>query len=181
MQCNARHSRTEQTQKITTQHFNLCKSLHSQSLEVNLVSLVSLVGSLLRLHIVLIRRVGVGVGISIGIGISVSVSASLRRLQLGLIRLLRLHIKILHQVWDIVVVVFVLSTVRSADAGAAGAATVLGLDRLVRLGELAQGGERVRAELVEDARDELGELLDLTGAVDGEGVGGKGGVNCDVG
>jgi hypothetical protein len=172
---------TAEQNKLRTSQHNLCKSLHSQSLEVNLVSLVSLVGSLLRLHIVLIRRVGVGIGIGIGIGISVSVSASLRRLQLCLIRLLRLHIKVLHQVWDIVVVVvFVLSTVR-ADAGPAGAATVLGLDRLVGLGELAQGGERVRAELVEDARDELGELLDLAGAVDGEGVGGKGGVNCDVG
>ncbi|RBQ90199.1 hypothetical protein VDGD_20520 [Verticillium dahliae] len=50
---------------------------------------------------------------------------------------------------------------------------------LVALGELAEGGKGVGAELVEDARDELGELLVLTVAVDGEGVGGNGGVDCD--
>ena len=45
-------------------------------------------------------------------------------------------------------------------------ATLLALDRLVGLGELAQRREGVRAELVEDARHELGELLDLASAVD---------------
>lgn len=48
---------------------------------------------------------------------------------------------------------------------------------LVALGELAEGGKGVGAELVEDTGDELGKLLVLTGAVDGEGVGGDGGVN----
>lgn len=48
---------------------------------------------------------------------------------------------------------------------------------LVALGELAEGGEGVGAELVEDAGDELGELLVLAVAVDGEGVGGDGGVD----
>lgn len=42
---------------------------------------------------------------------------------------------------------------------------------LVALGQLAERGKRVGAELVEDAGDELGELLVLAVAVDGEGVG----------
>ena len=48
---------------------------------------------------------------------------------------------------------------------------------LVALGELSEGGERVGAELVKDAGNELSELLVLAVAVDGEGVGGDGGVN----
>lgn len=51
---------------------------------------------------------------------------------------------------------------------------------LVALGQLAERGQRVRAELVQDARDELGELLVLAVAVDGEGVGGNRGVNWPV-
>lgn len=50
--------------------------------------------------------------------------------------------------------------------------TLLLLHALVALGEFAQGCERVGAELVEDTGDELSKLLVLTGAVDGEGVGG---------
>lgn len=50
-------------------------------------------------------------------------------------------------------------------------------DVLVALGELAQGSQGVGSELVQDAGDELGELLVLTSAVDGEGVGGDGGVD----
>lgn len=50
-------------------------------------------------------------------------------------------------------------------------------DVLVALGELAQGSQGVGSELVQDAGDELGELLVLTSAVDGEGVGGNGGVD----
>lgn len=53
------------------------------------------------------------------------------------------------------------------------------LHALVALGELAEGSERVGAELVENAGDELGQLLVLTVTVDGEGVGGDGGVDCD--
>lgn len=49
---------------------------------------------------------------------------------------------------------------------------------LVALGELAQGGQRVGAELVQDAGDQLGELLILAVAVDGESVGLDGGVHC---
>jgi hypothetical protein len=52
------------------------------------------------------------------------------------------------------------------------------LEVLVALGELAEGSKRVGAELVEDARDKLGELLVLAVTVDGEGVGGDSGVNC---
>jgi hypothetical protein len=52
------------------------------------------------------------------------------------------------------------------------------LEVLVALGELAEGSKRVGAELVEDTRDKLGELLVLTVTVDGEGVGGDSGVNC---
>jgi hypothetical protein len=48
---------------------------------------------------------------------------------------------------------------------------------LVALGELAEGGEGVGAELVEDARHQLSQLLVLTGTVDGEGVGWDGGVD----
>lgn len=54
------------------------------------------------------------------------------------------------------------------------------LEALVALGELAEGSKGVGAELVEDAGDELGELLVLTVAVDGEGVGGNSGVDCAV-
>lgn len=41
---------------------------------------------------------------------------------------------------------------------------------LVALGELSERGERVGAELVEDARNKLGELLVLAVTVDGKGV-----------
>ena len=52
------------------------------------------------------------------------------------------------------------------------------LHALVALGELAQRRQRVGAELVEDTGDELGELLVLAVAVDGEGVGWDGCVDC---
>lgn len=48
---------------------------------------------------------------------------------------------------------------------------------LVALSQLAERGERVRAELVQDARDELSELLVLAAAVNGEGVGLEGSMN----
>ena len=53
------------------------------------------------------------------------------------------------------------------------------LQALVALGELAERCKRVGAKLVEDTGNELGELLVLAVAVDGEGVGGNGGVNCE--
>jgi hypothetical protein len=51
------------------------------------------------------------------------------------------------------------------------------LHALVALGELAERSERVGAKLVKNAGDELGQLLVLTVTVDGEGVGGDGGVD----
>ena len=54
------------------------------------------------------------------------------------------------------------------------------LDSLVGLGELAEGRERVGAELVEDTGHELGELLDVARAVHCEGVGSNGGVHCTI-
>ena len=52
---------------------------------------------------------------------------------------------------------------------------------LVALSQLAERGKRVRAELVQDAGDELGKLLVLAVAIDGEGVGGDGGVDYKPG
>ena len=48
---------------------------------------------------------------------------------------------------------------------------------LVALGELAERREAVGAKLVQDTGDELGEFLLLAVAVEGEGVGGDGGVD----
>ncbi len=48
---------------------------------------------------------------------------------------------------------------------------------LVALGQLAERGQGVGAQLVQDAGDQLGELLILAVAVDGEGVGRDGGVD----
>jgi hypothetical protein len=55
--------------------------------------------------------------------------------------------------------------------------TLLLLEVLVALSELAERSKGVGAELVKDAGDKLSELLVLTVAVDGEGVGGDGGVD----
>jgi len=60
-------------------------------------------------------------------------------------------------------------------------AAVLLLQALVALGQLAEGGQAVGAELVEDAGDEFREFFVFAGAVDGEGVGGDGGVDCGGG
>ena len=79
---------------------------------------------------------------------------------------LALKVLTLHQIGDIILVVVLL--------------LALGLLHvLVGLGQLAEGGEGVRAQLVEDAGDELGEFLLLAVAVEGEGVGGDGGVDCE--
>lgn len=76
------------------------------------------------------------------------------------------------QVGDIVVVVIALAVL------AAGTAALLLLQALVALGKFPEGGEAVGAELVEDARDEFGEFFVFAVAVDGEGVGGDGCVDC---
>ena len=49
---------------------------------------------------------------------------------------------------------------------------------MIALRQLAQRGKAVGAELVKDAGDEFGEFFVLAVAVDGEGVGGDGGVDC---
>lgn len=80
----------------------------------------------------------------------------------------RLEILARDEIRDIVVIVIVLLVL----------ITLLLLHALEILGELAQRRQRVGAELVEDAGNELGQLLVLTVAVDSEGIGGYGGVNC---
>lgn len=59
-------------------------------------------------------------------------------------------------------------------------ATLALLHVLVALGELAEGGEAVRAQLVQDTGNQLGEFFFLAVAVEGEGVGGDGGVHLGV-
>lgn len=49
---------------------------------------------------------------------------------------------------------------------------------LVALGKLAQRRKTVGAQLVQDTGDQLGEFLLLAVTVQGEGVGGDGGVHC---
>src|SRR6266851_4625300 len=71
--------------------------------------------------------------------------------------LLLLHIEIFDQIRYVVVVVF-----RSAGAGP----LLSLLNCLVRLCKFAQRRERVGAELVKNAWDELGKLLDLPSAID---------------
>lgn len=55
--------------------------------------------------------------------------------------------------------------------------SLAGSGLLVGLSELAERGKGVRAELVQDTGDELSQLLLLTTAVDGVGVGGSRDVN----
>ena len=74
----------------------------------------------------------------------------------------------LHKLRDLIIVIILFLAIL----------TLFLLHGLVALGELAQTGERIWAELVEDAGHELGQLLVLAVAVDGEGVGGDGGVDC---
>lgn len=71
-----------------------------------------------------------------------------------------------NEVWDVVIVLLL--------------GALLLLHALVALSQLAKGGKGIWAELVEDTWDELGELLVLTGTVDGEGVGWNGGVDCTM-
>lgn len=73
------------------------------------------------------------------------------------------------QIRDIVVVILVLL------------ASFLLLQALIALRQFPQRSQAVRAQLVEDARDELGEFFVFTVTVDGKGIGGDCGVNCDTG
>ena len=80
---------------------------------------------------------------------------------------LALEVLAINQIGDIVLVIILL------------VAALRLLHVLVALGQLAERGQAVGAELVQDAGDELSELLLLAVAVEGEGVGGDGGVDCD--
>ena len=94
----------------------------------------------------------------------------------GLHDLFDLPLEILpfHQIWDLVIIVPALSFLLVPHSA------LLLLHALVALGQLPQACQTVRAELVEDSWDKLGEFLVLAVAVDGEGVGGDGGVDCVV-
>ena len=74
-----------------------------------------------------------------------------------------------HQIRDVIIVVISFSV--------AIVSTFLLLHALVTLGEFAKGGETVGTELVEDTGYELGKFLIFAVAVDGEGIGGNGGVD----
>lgn len=52
------------------------------------------------------------------------------------------------------------------------------LHGLIALGQFAERGQRVGAQLVEDTRDEFGEFLLFAVAVNGEGVARDGGLDC---
>ena len=79
------------------------------------------------------------------------------------------------QIGDIIVVILVL-----IPTATTATATFLLLQALIALGQFAERGQAVGAELVEDAGDEFGEFFVFAVAVDGEGVGGDGGVDCCV-
>ena len=74
----------------------------------------------------------------------------------------------LHKLRDLIIVIILFLAIL----------TLFLLHGLVALGELAQTGERIWAELVEDAGHELGELLLFAVAVDGERVCWDGCVDC---
>ena len=81
-----------------------------------------------------------------------------------------LEVLTLNQIGDIILLVVLLALTTG----------LVLLHVLVALSELAERSKTVRAKLVQDTGDELGELLVLTDTVDGEGVGGYRGVNCRV-
>lgn len=78
-----------------------------------------------------------------------------------------LEVLALNEIGDIILLIVLL---------AVSAGLVL-LHVLVALGELAEGSKAVGAKLVQDTGDELGEFLLLAVAVEGESVGGDGGVD----
>jgi hypothetical protein len=79
-----------------------------------------------------------------------------------------LEVLTFNKIWDLIIVIvsFLLFT------------TLLFLQALIRFSQSPQASQRVGTELVEDARDELSELLVFTVAVNCEGVGRNGSVNC---
>ena len=78
-----------------------------------------------------------------------------------------LEVLTLNQIRDIILLVVLLALTTG----------LVLLHVLVALGELAERGEAVGAKLVQDTGDELGEFLLLAVTVEGEGVGGDGGVD----
>lgn len=72
-------------------------------------------------------------------------------------------VKVLNNIGNVIVIL-------GGTTGGGLRSGVLSVHGLVRFGELAERGERVRTELVEDTGDKLGKLLVDTVAVDGEGV-----------
>lgn len=78
---------------------------------------------------------------------------------------LALEVLALDEIRDVVVVFLLVLTLGAL------------LQALVALGELSERGQGVGSKLVQDAGNELGQLLVLTVAVDGEGVGWDGGVD----
>lgn len=75
-------------------------------------------------------------------------------------------IEVLHQVWDVIVIVI-----------PSGWPLLVLLDGLVGLGKLTQRSQRVGTKLIEDAGDKLSQFLHLSGSVHGKGIGRNGGVN----
>lgn len=78
-----------------------------------------------------------------------------------------LEVLTLNQIRDIILLVVLLALTTG----------LVLLHVLVAFGELAERGEAVGAKLVQDTGDELGEFLLLAVTVEGEGVGGDGGVD----
>lgn len=86
-----------------------------------------------------------------------------------LFSLLNIALKVLalHQIRDIILLVVLLALTTGLAL----------LHVLVALGKLAQRREAVGTQLVQDTGDELGEFLLFAVTVEGEGVGGDGGVH----
>ena len=78
-----------------------------------------------------------------------------------------LEVLTLNQIGDIILLVVLLALTTG----------LVLLHVLVALGKLAQRLEAVGTQLVQDTGDEFGEFLLLAVAVEGEGVGGDGGVD----
>jgi hypothetical protein len=84
-------------------------------------------------------------------------------------------VKVLHELRNLVILVCLLLAGLTSSGGLTSRKGGVGL------GELAQGSEGVWAELVEDSGNELGQVFVGSVAVDGEGVGARGGVDCEGG
>lgn len=81
-----------------------------------------------------------------------------------------LEVLTLNQIGDIILLVVLLALTTG----------LVLLHVLVALGELAERGKAVGAKLVQDTGDELGEFLLLAVTVEGEGVGGDGGMDLTL-